>query len=324
MAYEKTHDLLDLAVWMQSSREGVSLNEIAQRFNVSRRTAERMRDMILAKFPQTEEIFGENNCKRWFIPQGTLKDFIQFSGEELAALETARKLLAKNNLTDKAQQLERIGEKIKAVMNKDVYRRIEPDAEALLEAEGFALRPGPKLQINETFLPKLREAILACKKVILTYRTPGGKLSPQTVSPYGFLYGNKHYLVAFSDYSKDYRYYPLHRLTEVTVSNDYFNRDEKFSLADFTADSFGVYREEPFETEWLFAPEAAEDAALYCFHPSQQNIINADGSLTVRFKAGGLLEMAWHLYTWGNKVKVIKPADFYQRLEQITNPERKN
>lgn len=37
MAYEKTHDLLDLAVWMQSSREGVSLNEIAQRFNVSRR-----------------------------------------------------------------------------------------------------------------------------------------------------------------------------------------------------------------------------------------------------------------------------------------------
>ena len=107
MAYEKTHDLLDLAVWMQSSREGVSLNEIAQRFNVSRRTAERMRDMILAKFPQTEEIFGENNCKRWFIPQGTLKDFIQFSGEELAALETARKLLAKNNLTDKARQLER-------------------------------------------------------------------------------------------------------------------------------------------------------------------------------------------------------------------------
>ena len=28
MAYEKTYDLLDLAIWMQSTREGVSLNEI--------------------------------------------------------------------------------------------------------------------------------------------------------------------------------------------------------------------------------------------------------------------------------------------------------
>ena len=47
MAYEKTYDLLDLAIWMQSTREGVSLNEIAERFHVSRRTAERMRDMIM-------------------------------------------------------------------------------------------------------------------------------------------------------------------------------------------------------------------------------------------------------------------------------------
>lgn len=49
MAYEKTYDLLDLAIWMQSTREGISLNDIKQRFSVSRRTAERMRDMIVTK-----------------------------------------------------------------------------------------------------------------------------------------------------------------------------------------------------------------------------------------------------------------------------------
>jgi hypothetical protein len=31
-----------------------------------------------------------------------------------------------------------------------------------------------------------------------------------------------------------------------------------------------------------------------------------DGSLIVRFRAGGLLEMAWHLFTWRNEVKVLK------------------
>jgi predicted DNA-binding transcriptional regulator YafY len=34
---------------------------------------------------------------------------------------------------------------------------------------------------------------------------------------------------------------------------------------------------------------------------------NPDGTLTVKFKAGGHLEMDWHLYTWGEHVKVIKP-----------------
>ena len=87
MAYEKTHELLDLAIWMQSNREGISLTDIVNYFKVSRRTAERMRDMILLQFPQTEEL-QEGNSKRWRIPQGTLKDFIQFSAEELAAVET--------------------------------------------------------------------------------------------------------------------------------------------------------------------------------------------------------------------------------------------
>lgn len=80
MTYEKTHDLLDLAIWMQSNREGVALNDIADYFKVSRRTAERMRNMILLQFPQ-----------------GTLKDFIQFSAEELSVLFTSQRKLPKQS-----------------------------------------------------------------------------------------------------------------------------------------------------------------------------------------------------------------------------------
>lgn len=147
MAYEKTHDLLDLAIWMQSNREGVSLNDIANYFQVSRRTAERMRDMILLQFPQTEEL-QEGNSKRWRIPQGTLKDFIQFSAEELAAIETAQRLLQQNKLDDKLLLLNNVYNKIKASIKPATYHKIAPDTEALLEAEGFVLRAGPKLNIN--------------------------------------------------------------------------------------------------------------------------------------------------------------------------------
>ena len=302
MSYEKTENLLDLAIWMQSNREGISLSDIMNRFQVSRRTAERMRDMIVSRFIQTEEIEGDNRQKRWRIPQGTLKDFIQFSADDLACLNLAKDALEKEKLSDKAVQLNTIIEKITASIKTDTLRKIEPDAEVLLEAQGFARRVGPKIKINTNYLDIIKEAILSTKKITITYKN-----EKQTVSPYGFLYGNKHYLVAYSDKTKEYRYFALHKLSDVQLTDNIFRKDESFSLEDFTKDCFGVYREEPVEVEWLFNAETADDASKYEFHPSQQMIKNPDGTLTVKFFAGGQKEMDWHLYTWGNKVKVIKP-----------------
>ena len=41
---------------------------------------------------------------------------------------------------------------------------------------------------------------------------------------------------------------------------------------------------------------------------------NADGTLTVRFTAGGIDEMCWHLVTWGESVTVEEPDHLRQRL----------
>ena len=43
-------------------------------------------------------------------------------------------------------------------------------------------------------------------------------------------------------------------------------------------------------------------------HPDQLLEKQPDGSIIVRFRAGGQLEMCWHLYTWGANVEVIAPA----------------
>lgn len=40
-----------------------------------------------------------------------------------------------------------------------------------------------------------------------------------------------------------------------------------------------------------------------------------DGSLIVRFRAGGALEMSWHLFTWGSDVEVLEPAKLRKLLE---------
>jgi predicted DNA-binding transcriptional regulator YafY len=39
-----------------------------------------------------------------------------------------------------------------------------------------------------------------------------------------------------------------------------------------------------------------------------------DGALTVRFLAGGVQEMCWHLFTWGTAVTIVAPEELRAEL----------
>lgn len=316
MPYEKTYDLLDLAIKMQSCREGVSLNDICADFHVSRRTAERMRDMIKTKFPQIEEIAGENGVKRWFIPQGTLRDFIQFTAEEVSLLESTKELFRQNNMTEKLKILERLTDKIKANIKSNVMRRLEPDVDALMEAEGYVCRPGPKPNIDAQNISVVRDAILECHKIRVEYRKKSKEIKEYVLEPLGFLYGERnHYLIAKHDGSEP-RCFIANGIKSVEILPESFTADRKFNLKNFAEESFGAFHEQPFDVEWLFDPAVADEAEEYVFHPNQTLRRNPDGSLTVKFRAGGRLEMDWHLYTWGKHVKVVKPENWREFLNQ--------
>lgn len=322
MAYDKMYDILDMAIWMQSNREGVSLQDIMERFQVARRTAERMRDLILDKFPQTKVRIGANNIKRWYIPQGTLKDFIQFSAEELVAFEKAIAYLQDNNMNENSELLQKILEKIRANIVDKTYQHIDTDAEVLLEAEGFAHRVGPKIVVAKDIVQKIRQAILSFQQIKISYKNKSsGKIRTFQLLPYGILYGERnHYLVA--KHSDGYgenkeHYFILSNILSIELIDESYEIESNFSLKALAEKSFGVFQEEPFEVEWLFAKDVAEEVKRYEFHPRQSMQENADGSITVKFFAGGRLEMDWHLYTWGDKVKVIKPADWYEKKKDV-------
>ena len=46
-----------------------------------------------------------------------------------------------------------------------------------------------------------------------------------------------------------------------------------------------------------------------------ETVRNEDGTLTVKFRAGGRLEMDWHLYTWGKHVTVVKPENWREMVD---------
>lgn len=66
--------------------------------------------------------------------------------------------------TRQATSLVNIEAKLKAVLKPDIARKVEPDLEALLEAENLAMRPGPKSITRAFILEKLRQAIKTTTK----------------------------------------------------------------------------------------------------------------------------------------------------------------
>ena len=48
----KADDIIELGLMFQSSSCGISINDIAEKFECSRRSAERMKTVLFEKFPQ--------------------------------------------------------------------------------------------------------------------------------------------------------------------------------------------------------------------------------------------------------------------------------
>ena len=248
-----------------------------------------------------------------------MNSFISFSAEELAVFKTAIDNLKQSNLKEKAETLAHVELKLRNLLKPEQKNKIEVDADELMKSEGLVLHPGPRIELNKEILNTLRQAILSCHHIKMSYWTKyTGKTHTYTVIPYGFLYGQRdHYLVAKHsdgyDNGKAHNFL-LQKIKNVEILPDVFDSSE-FDLQEYALESFGAFHEEPFDVEWLFDKEVAEEAKNFIFHPKQKLIKNPDGTLTVKFHAGGRREMDWHLYTWGDKVKVIKPKDWYKPKE---------
>ena len=312
MSYLKADQLMQLATLMSSRHRGVTLDQVKEEFDVSHRTAQRMMRAIEQQFPEVQTSNDEQGHKRWRIGEITFKDLITVKAEELAALELGIKHLQRDGLKLESRELEILRDKIKALIPR-AKLRIEADHDAILEAQGFVARPGPRPKMDQDVYVALIEAIKSCRFVTFSYKSVSDKSMKQRyVAPYGFLSGIRRYLIAYDPKDKRgsvLKTYRVDVIENVKVSEEYFTRPKDFDLQAFADQAFGVFQRDGTQEDivWRFIPEAAPHAAGYLFHPSQTEEYLPDGSLIIRFRATGLLEMAWHLYTWGDKVEVIEP-----------------
>lgn len=308
MPFAKAQDLLRLAQMAASRRRGVSLEDICAEFGVSHRTAQRMTEALDATFPNVTTMDDAERRRYWRL-EAPLPDRLQPRQETaIEALEIAARTAHNHGRLRHSRALEELRDGLLARLNPRDALRSEVDAEAVLAGLGQVTRAGPTVSLKPAVTEAVIEALRGPLRLRVCYRTQGA--APRVIEPHGMLLGHRSYLVARQPArGETILNFRMDRIHSAEVLEESFNLAPGFSLEDYAAKAFGVYQdpEQYGEVVWRFAPEAAERAAEFRFHPTQIVELQDDGSLIVKFQAAGWLEMAWHLYQWGDKVEVLAP-----------------
>ena len=203
--------------------------------------------------------------------------------------------------------------------------RNEVDEEIMLQALGHATRPGPKPAVIAEVEAALIEAFKGPFLIETTYEKVSGDKRRRRLAPHGLLLGTRRYLVA-RDVEKavfaPLQHFRLEGLTQIQVLSETFEPDRDFELRKHVETGFGSYVDERQVVTVVcrFAPIAAGRASEFLFHPTQKLEHEKDGSLLVRFKACGLLEMCWFLYQWGDSVEVLQPSELREMVHPYRRP----
>ncbi|KXV77903.1 helix-turn-helix transcriptional regulator [Acetobacter cerevisiae] len=319
MSFAKAQDILQLAM-MATKQGGVTLEDIAETFGCSHRTAQRMTSALEAVFPQVVSIQGQDRRMRWLMSVRTIAPLLTPSSDELIALSEAVTLLDRAGMKQEAACVRNLECKINALVPPVQRTRLDVDKEAVIEMLGYATRPGPRPAAADDVIEAIYEALKGPNLLRILYQKHREDVPRERiVAPYGLLLGVRRYLVA-RDVKKgmdaQIRHFRVEELQEARVLDHTFELDPNFDLKKHAERGFGsfVNDAEFGEVVWRFRPEAAEHARRYVFHPNQTTETTEDGSLIVKFKASGHLEMAWHLYSWGESVEVLAPETLRQMV----------
>ena len=123
MRYERLKDILDLAVRLQGTRGGLTLDDIEAAFSISRRTAERRRDAVEAAFGPLETVDRDDGKRHWRLRSDALRRLVSVSAEELAELGAAATALDRAGLGERAAMLRDLAAKLQAALRAESQAR---------------------------------------------------------------------------------------------------------------------------------------------------------------------------------------------------------
>lgn len=299
--YHRVEDIIQLALALQVPGPGLCLEEVQQRFGVGRRTAERMREAVERLYPGLTSRKGADGRKYWRLPAGDANGLVSWLPEEFTALdECIRDAEAAGN-DGRLRALTGLRDKLRGLAHDPTAEPAPASSRERLDGPGSVLR----------------RAIVHDREVELRVRQHSGGEATRVVHPHGMLGGARPKLVAFDPERECSRLHPLHTIASAEMTGRRFERRALLDIRRLATNALAPFEDGPVDVCWGFDADQAGEIAGYEFHPDQQVEARADGSTVVRFQADGIIEMAWHLFGFGDRVRALGAPILKSRFDTM-------
>ncbi len=285
---------------------GISARDLAAKCEVSVRTVYRDVDLLkLAGIPIYSDK-GYRVQETFFLPA------VQFGLQEILSLIMGAQLLGRQKGSPLERGMDGAMEKIYAVLPPALRET------ALTESRRFtpAHEPSVDYRDQSPILEILASCCEANHCVRIEYHSLArDEVTTRAVDPYGFLYrSNALYLVGHCHLRDQIKIFKVDRIHNAKGLPESFQLPPEFDLGEYMRDAWGVVRGEPQHVAIRFAPALAHFVKESTWHPSQTCEDLPDGSAILRFKVGGLMEIASWLMGFSGEAEVLEPAELRSML----------
>jgi proteasome accessory factor B len=293
--------MMRVVTLLQAHPDGMAIEEIARRVDMSRRTV--YRDLKAIEGEIGIPLWSEDG--RWGVAAEGFLPSLKFTLDEAMAVVLSARLMvryADKYDPDLAAAFEKLGEVLPPALAQHVAWTLD------------VLSRHPRDERFSRHVRLLTKAWAERRIVSLDYEPAryGPDSAPRSarVRPYLIepsLQTHALYLVGFDETRGAVRTFKVERIRDVSVTPERFEPPEASVEASFDRAWDIIADQEPVEVVIRFAPGVAARVQEARWHPSQQVTVEADGSLTWRATVAGTIEVRLWALQWGDDAEVLAP-----------------
>ena len=293
--------MMRVVTLLQAHPDGMAIEEIARRVDMSKRTV--YRDLKAIEDEVGVPLWSEEG--RWGVAAEGFLPSLKFTLDEAMAVVLSARLMvryADKYDPDLAAAFEKLGEVLPAALGEHVARTLD------------VLSRHPRDERFSRHVRLLTKAWAERRIVSLDYEparyspdsTPrSARVRPYLIEP--SLQTHALYLVGFDETRGAVRTFKVERIRDVSVTPDRFEPPEAGVEATFDRAWDIIADQEPVEVVIRFAPSVAARVQEARWHPSQQVSVEPDGSLLWRATVAGTIEGRLWARQWGDDAVVLAP-----------------
>jgi predicted DNA-binding transcriptional regulator YafY len=288
------------------SRRGLTLDELAEEFDVDRRTIHRDLNAVeQAGYALTTE-WNDGKKVYSFLTRSRSLPPITFTLPQLMSLYLLRSLGAHLAGTPFQAEIDELFKSIHSVLPDRHAAHLERIARVSLPLLHGARDYSPAA----AFVGDLQKALLHQYRIHLKYAKKGkDEADFYEVDPYTLIFHKGGiYLLGNAHNRSGMRLFALERIRGIEVTRQRFEIPDSYQPEAHFSSAFGLVSDIPLKVRVRFTAEIAHAVKDRNWMPGQKISTDSEGRVTVEFEAAGQMELVSWILSYGIHAEVLEPA----------------